>query len=90
MNNLYLNNLSIINLYKKPSTKSEIITQMIFGQGFDQVLGNAKNTNTMHITTRPYGKHVKDHKQKSTNLFKMICKSLQSPFEKPKKYHITF
>ena len=28
------NNFSIINLFKKPSTKSEIVTQMIFGDSF--------------------------------------------------------
>ena len=28
------NNFSIINLYKKPSTKSEIVTQMIYGDSF--------------------------------------------------------
>ena len=34
MNKLYSNNLPIVNLYKKPSVKSEIITQMIYGEGF--------------------------------------------------------
>ena len=28
------NNFSILNLYKKPSIKSEIVTQMIFGDSF--------------------------------------------------------
>ena len=28
------NNFSVINLYKNPSTKSEIVTQMIFGDNF--------------------------------------------------------
>ena len=28
------NNYTIINLYKKPSTKSEIVTQMIYGDSF--------------------------------------------------------
>ena len=28
------NNFSVINLFKKPSTKSEIVTQMIFGDSF--------------------------------------------------------
>ena len=28
------NNFSIINLYKKPSTKSEVVTQMIYGDSF--------------------------------------------------------
>ena len=30
----FTNNYSIINLYKKPSTKSEIVTQMIYGESF--------------------------------------------------------
>ena len=28
------NNFSIINLYRKPSNKSEIVTQMIYGDSF--------------------------------------------------------
>ena len=28
------NNLSVVNLYKKPSKKSEVVTQMIFGESF--------------------------------------------------------
>ena len=28
------NNFSIINLHKKPSAKSEIVTQMIYGDSF--------------------------------------------------------
>ena len=28
------NNFSVVNLYKNPSTKSEIVTQMIFGDNF--------------------------------------------------------
>ena len=34
MNNFYSNNYSVINLYKKTSNKSEIVTQMIYGEGF--------------------------------------------------------
>ena len=30
----FTNNFSIINLYKKPSLKSEIVTQMIYGESF--------------------------------------------------------
>ena len=35
MNNLYLNNFPIISLYKKPSIKSEVVTQMIYGDRFE-------------------------------------------------------
>jgi myo-inositol-1-phosphate synthase len=34
MNKFYTNNYSIINLYKKTSSKSEIVTQMIYGESF--------------------------------------------------------
>ena len=34
MTKYFTNNFNIINLYKKPSTKSEIVTQMIFGNNF--------------------------------------------------------
>ncbi len=34
MTKYFTNNFSIINLYKNPSTKSEIVTQMIYGDSF--------------------------------------------------------
>jgi hypothetical protein len=34
MNKIFSNNYSIINLYKKSSSKSEIVTQMIYGEAF--------------------------------------------------------
>ena len=34
MNKYFTNNFSVINLYKKPSLKSEIVTQMIYGESF--------------------------------------------------------
>ena len=34
MNKIYSNNYPIINLYKKASSKSEVVTQMIYGEGF--------------------------------------------------------
>ena len=34
MTKYFTNNLSLINLYKKPSKKSEVVTQMIFGESF--------------------------------------------------------
>ena len=42
MNSLYLNNFPIINLYKKPSIKSEVVTQMIYGEGFNIINKSAK------------------------------------------------
>jgi cell wall-associated NlpC family hydrolase len=34
MNNFYTNNYSVLNLYKKASLKSEIVTEMIYGESF--------------------------------------------------------
>jgi hypothetical protein len=34
MNNIYSNNYPVINLYKKKSLKSEVVTQMIYGESF--------------------------------------------------------
>ena len=34
MNNLYSNNYPVINLYKRSSSRSEIVTQIIYGEGF--------------------------------------------------------
>ncbi|MDA9091943.1 C40 family peptidase [Pelagibacteraceae bacterium] len=42
MNSFYLNNYSIVNLHKKASTKSEIVTQMIYGEGFTIINKSSK------------------------------------------------
>jgi len=34
MNNLFTNNLPVINVYKKASVKSEVVTQLIYGERF--------------------------------------------------------
>ena len=34
MTKFFTNNFSVINLYKKPSVKSEVVTQMIYGESF--------------------------------------------------------
>ena len=34
MTKFYTNNFTVINLHKKPSTKSEVVTQMIYGDSF--------------------------------------------------------
>ena len=38
----FTNNFSVINLYKKPSIKSEVVTQMIFGDSFSMSKKNKK------------------------------------------------
>ena len=42
MTKYFTNNFPILNLYKKPSPKSEIVTQMIFGDSFS-IFGRKRN-----------------------------------------------
>ena len=42
MSSLYLNNYPVISLHKKPSSKSETVTQMIYGEGFKLINKTAK------------------------------------------------
>ena len=42
MTKYFTNNFDIINLYKKPSIKSEIVTQMIFGNNFSKLTSGRK------------------------------------------------
>ena len=43
MTKYFTNNYTLINLYKKPSTKSEIVTQMIYGESFSILKRSLKN-----------------------------------------------
>jgi len=42
MTRYFTNNFSVINLYKKPSVKSEVVTQMIYGESFSISQKNEK------------------------------------------------
>ncbi|MDC0426689.1 C40 family peptidase [Pelagibacteraceae bacterium] len=42
MNSLYSNNYPVINLYKKSSSKSEVVTQMIYGESFEIINKSSK------------------------------------------------
>ena len=42
MNKIYSNNYPIINLYKTANSKSEIVTQMIYGEGFKIINKSSK------------------------------------------------
>ena len=61
MNNLYLNNFPVVNLYKKPSTKSEIITQMLFGEGF-KIINKSSKWLKIKITEDKYVGYIKNKK----------------------------
>ncbi len=42
MNNFLSNNFSIVNLYKNKSLKSEVVTQMIYGERFSVINKSSK------------------------------------------------
>ena len=42
MNRFYINNFPIVDLYKKKSLKSEVVTQIIYGQTFKKIYNFSK------------------------------------------------
>ena len=61
MSKYYSNNFPVINIYKKASTKSEIITQMIYGDSFSVAL-KKKNWLKIKIKEDNYRGYVKKKK----------------------------
>ena len=61
MTKYFTNNLSIINLYKKPSEKSEVVTQMIFGESF-KILKKTKNWLRIKIKEDGYKGFIQNKK----------------------------
>lgn len=53
------NNFSVINLYKKPSVKSEIVTQMIYGEAFS-IIKKKKNWLKVKIKGDNYNGYIKN------------------------------
>ena len=61
MNKLFLNNYSTINLYKKPSSKSDVVTQMIYGEGF-RIISKSKKWIKIKIKEDKYIGYIKRRK----------------------------
>ena len=59
MTKYFTNNLPILNLYKKPSLKSEIVTQMIFGDSFS-IFGRKRNWLEVKIKEDGYKGFIKN------------------------------
>ena len=59
MNKYFTNNFSIINLYKKPNRKSEVVTQMIYGDNFS-VSKKSRNWLKIKIKNDGYKGYVKN------------------------------
>ncbi len=72
----FTNNFSVINLYKKPSVKSEVVTQMIYGESFSISQKNKKwfkvkikeDNYKGYIQNKNYSKYIKStHKINKLN-----------------------
>ena len=61
MTKYFTNNLSVINLYKKPSIKSEVVTQMIFGESFS-ISKKTKNWLSIKIKEDGYKGFIQNKK----------------------------
>ena len=59
MTKYFTNNLPTLNLYKKPSLKSEIVTQMIFGDSFS-IFGRKRNWLEVKIKEDGYKGFIKN------------------------------
>ena len=64
MTKYFTNNFPIINLYKNPSTKSEIVTQMIYGESFS-IFKKKKNWLNIKIKEDNYKGYIKYKKYSS-------------------------
>ena len=61
MNKLYTNGYSAINLYKKTSSESEIVTQMIYGEDF-KIINKFSNWMKIKIKNDGYVGYIKNKK----------------------------
>ena len=61
MTKYYTNNFSVINLHKKPSVKSEIVTQMIYGDSFS-IYNKSKKWLKIKIKEDNYKGYIKNKK----------------------------
>ena len=84
----FTNNFSIINLYKKPSVKSEIVTQMIFGDSFS-IYKKSNKWLKVKIKEDNYKGYIKN--KKFSNFLKTthkVCSLKAKIFKFPNKIKI--
>tara|TARA_B100001989_G_C24500895_1_gene444829 strand:- start:92 stop:832 length:741 start_codon:yes stop_codon:yes gene_type:complete len=94
MNKYLTSNFSIIDLYKKPSSKPEVVTQMIYGESFS-VLKKTKKWLKIKIKEDGYKGYVKNKKftnfLKSTHkIHNLKAKIYKFPNIKKKIYELPF
>ena len=94
MNKYLTSNFSIIDLYKKPSSKTEVVTQMIYGESFS-VLRKTKKWLKIKIKEDGYKGYIKNKKflnfLKSTHkIHNLKAKIYKFPNIKKKIYELPF
>ena len=94
MTKYFTNNFSVINLQKKPSCKSEIVTQMIYGESFSILKKNNKwlkikikeDNYKGYIQRKNYPEYLKP----SHKINKLKAEIYKSPNKKIKTNELTF
>ena len=93
MTKYFTNNFSVINLYKKPSLKSEIVTQMIYGESFS-VTKKSKKWLKIKIMEDNYKGYILNKKfssfLKPTHKINLLKAKIYKLPNKIKKGEITF
>ena len=94
MTKYFTNNFSVINLYKKPSLKSEIVTQMIYGESFS-ITKKSKKWLKIKIKEDNYKGYILNKKYSSylkpTHKINLLrAKIYKFPNTKTKKFELTF
>ena len=93
MNKYFTNNFSVINLYKKPSLKSEIVTQMIYGESFS-ITKKSKKWLKIKIKEDNYKGYILNKKYsfflKPTHKINLLKAKIYKFPNKIKKGEITF
>ena len=93
MTKYFTNNFSVINLYKEPSLKSEIVTQMIYGDSFS-ISKKSKKWLKIKIKEDNYKGYIKNKKysnflKPTHKVISLKAKIFKFP-NKIKKNEITF
>ena len=93
MNKYFTNNFSVINLYKKPSLKSETVTQMIYGESFS-ITKKSKKWLKIKIKEDNYKGYILNKKYSSflkpTHKINLLKAKIYKFTNKIKKGEITF
>ena len=94
MTKYFTNNLSVINLYKTPSKKSEVVTQMIFGESFS-ISKKTKNWLRVKIKEDGYKGFIENKKfsnflKPSHKIYVLNAKVYKFPNKKKKLNELSF